>query len=72
MIIGRHEPLDYEVIFETLVNTTADYILKSGLKSMVLGISGGIDSTVCAALCKAANLPLIGVSLPCCKSVHAT
>ena len=69
MIIGRNEPLDYEVIFETLVNTTADYVLKSGLKSMVLGISGGIDSTVCAIICnkvsEKVNVPLYGISLPC-------
>jgi NAD+ synthetase len=69
MIIGRNEPLDYEVIFDTLVNVTADYVRKSGLQSMVLGISGGIDSTVCAIICSKVsekiNVPLCGVSLPC-------
>jgi NAD+ synthetase len=36
---------------------------------MVLGLSGGLDSTVCAAICKKVSekngVKLIGVSLPC-------
>lgn len=44
------------------------YMLKSKLQSVVLGVYGGIDSALCAALLKPVmdelNLPLIGVSLP--------
>lgn len=44
------------------------YMLRSKLQSAVLGVSGGIDSALCAALLKPVmdqlNLPLIGVSLP--------
>jgi NAD+ synthase len=44
------------------------YMLTNKLQSVVLGISGGIDSALCAALLKPVmdqlNLPLIGVSLP--------
>jgi len=69
MIIGRTEPLDYKKVFETIVNTTADYLTKSNIKIMVLGLSGGLDSTVCAAIGKSVfgktGIPLIGVSLPC-------
>lgn len=69
MIIGRTEPLDYKKVFETIVNTTADYLTKSNIKVMVLGLSGGLDSTVCAAIGKSVfgktGIPLIGVSLPC-------
>ena len=60
--------LDYEKVFETLVNETAEYLKRNNLKAMVLGISGGIDSTVVAAIChevsKRTGIPLIGRSLP--------
>ena len=61
----RPIPLDMEVVFKTLVNGIKSYVEKNHLKVVVLGLSGGIDSTVVAALCKAGNIPLIGVSLPC-------
>lgn len=60
--------LDYERVFETLINETAQYLTKHNLKAMVLGISGGIDSTVVAAICSEVSartgIPLIGRSLP--------
>lgn len=59
---------NYAKIFEELVRGTQDYIVGNGLRAMVLGISGGIDSTVVAAIChevsKRTNIPLIGRSLP--------
>lgn len=60
--------LNYEKVFETLVTETSQYLIKNNLKAMVLGISGGIDSTVVAAICHEVALrtgiPLIGRSLP--------
>ena len=60
--------LNYEKVFNTLVDKTAEYLTKNNLKAMVLGISGGIDSTVVAAIChevsKKTDIPLIGRSLP--------
>lgn len=60
--------LNYEHVFNTLVEETAKYILRNNLKAMILGISGGIDSTVVAAIChevsKNTGVPLIGRSLP--------
>lgn len=60
--------LNYEKVFNTLVEETANYVTSNGLKAMVLGISGGIDSTVVAAIChevsKKTDIPLIGRSLP--------
>lgn len=60
--------LDYGKVFETLVDETAQYLTSNNLKAMVLGISGGIDSTVVAAIChevsKRTGIPLIGRSLP--------
>lgn len=57
-------------VFEHLIETTENYIVSNGLESMVLGISGGIDSTVCAAICHEVSLrsnrqiKFIGRSLP--------
>ena len=62
------EITDYGKVFETLVRKTQDYIVGNNLSAMVLGISGGIDSTVVAAIChevsKRTAIPLIGRSLP--------
>ena len=55
MIIGRNEPLDYKSIFETIVNVVSEYLTNNGIKTMVLGLSGGLDSTVCAAICNAVS-----------------
>ena len=41
---------NYEKLFNDIVNFTYNYIKKSNIKSVVMGISGGIDSTVVAAI----------------------
>lgn len=57
-------------VFEHLIETTENYIVSNGLDSMVLGVSGGIDSTVCAAICHEVavrsngHIKFIGRSLP--------
>lgn len=60
--------LNYERVFNVLVKETSNYITRNRLNAMVLGISGGIDSTVVAAIChevsKQTGIPLIGRSLP--------
>ena len=61
---------NYETVFNVMVEETAKYLKKNGLKTMVLGISGGLDSTVCAAIChevteRYPEFRFIGVSLPC-------
>lgn len=67
----RTEPLDYAKVFNFLENGIKEYVKKNNLKALVLGISGGIDSTVCAALCKRVidtydgQLALVGISMPC-------
>ena len=42
---------DYKNIFEQMVTATQKYLEDNHLNAMVLGISGGIDSTVTAAIC---------------------
>lgn len=63
----RHN-INYAEYFEEKVSALTNYVKEYNLKALVLGISGGIDSTVCAAIChevsKKTGIPLIGRSLP--------
>ena len=43
-------PGDDEAVWRALVLGLADYVNKNGFRSVVLGLSGGIDSALCAAL----------------------
>jgi NH3-dependent NAD+ synthetase len=61
---------DYKKIFESSVTGLMGYLKNNKLESMVLGISGGIDSSVCAVICaevvkRDPTLSFFGVSLPC-------
>ena len=62
------EEKDFEKFFHNAVEFLVGYAHENHLQSYVLGISGGIDSTVVAAIaseaCKQAGIPLIGRSLP--------
>ena len=59
--------IDYKLFVENSRKWLEDYISSNHLQSLVLGISGGLDSTVSAALaypvCKKLNIPLIGRTL---------
>jgi NAD+ synthase len=41
-----------------------DYAANAGVKSLVVGISGGIDSAVVSALCAGTGLPVFAVTMP--------
>jgi nicotinamide-nucleotide amidase len=60
--------MNYELAIENIRSELREYIIKGNLQSLVLGVSGGIDSTLCALLakpvCDELNIPLIGRSLP--------
>lgn len=59
-------PDDREQLWNALVLGLRDYVRKNGFRSVILGLSGGIDSAVCAAIAAdaigAANV--YGVSMP--------
>jgi NAD+ synthase (glutamine-hydrolysing) len=57
---------DHAQIWNALVLGVRDYVQKNGFKSVVLGLSGGIDSAVCAAIAVDAigAENVYGVSLP--------
>ena len=60
--------MNCEQIIDNKVQGLIDYINKYNLQALVLGISGGIDSTLTAAIaseaCKKTGIKLIGRSLP--------
>ena len=57
---------DLEVVWEALVTGVRDYVEKNRFPSVMLGLSGGIDSAVCAVIAADAIGPdrVYGVSLP--------
>jgi len=56
-----------DLLARQIRQTVLEYVEKSRLQSLVLGISGGIDSALCAALlqpvCEQLHIPLIGRSI---------
>ena len=60
--------MDYKKFYDNSVKFLVDYAKNNKLQSYVLGISGGIDSTIVAVIaseaCKQLSIPLIGRSLP--------
>ncbi|MBI3540043.1 MAG: NAD+ synthase [Candidatus Eisenbacteria bacterium] len=53
-------------VYDALVIGTRDYVLKNGFDTVVLGLSGGVDSALCACLAADAIGPrhVVGVSMP--------
>jgi len=60
--------LDYKKTLEYLRYNLKVYIKENNLKSLILGVSGGIDSALVAAIskpiCDEIKIPLIGISIP--------
>jgi len=65
LIVGK---TDYKKELNKTRDFFREYILNAKLQSVVLGVSGGIDSALVAAIvkpvCDEIKIPLIGVSLP--------
>ena len=64
--IAEHKLNDDWQAWNALVLGLRDYVNKNGFKSVILGLSGGIDSAVCAALAVDAlgSHRVFGVSMP--------
>ena len=60
--------INYAEYFEEKVSALVKYVTDYNIEALILGISGGIDSTVCAAIChevtKRVPVKFIGRSLP--------
>jgi NAD+ synthase (glutamine-hydrolysing) len=63
---ARPELTPIAEIYEALVLGTRDYVAKNGFETVVLGLSGGIDSALCACLAVDAlgAERVVGVSMP--------
>ena len=69
--------MDYEKVFNKIIEETYNYLLKNNIKTMILGISGGIDSTITSSICyeitkwySKDNIKFIGVNLPCSSNTN--
>jgi NAD+ synthetase len=64
--VPAHFPADEEDLFSGLVLGTRDYLQKCGFRSVVIGLSGGIDSAITAAIAAEALGPenVLGVTMP--------
>ena len=68
--------MNYAKVFETIVQETQKYLEDNNLWAMILGISGGLDSTVTATICheveqRNPELKFYGISLPCTSNTIA-
>ena len=54
------------VVITSIRKKVKEYVAQNRIKSLVLGVSGGLDSASVAALCqeKYTGVPLIGISIP--------
>ena len=57
---------EIDLVLSALICGTRDYVCKSGFRAVVVGLSGGIDSSVVAAIAVAAlgRTNVLGVSMP--------
>ena len=58
--------MEIELVLQALICGTRDYVCKSGFRAVVVGLSGGIDSSIVAAVAVAAlgRENVLGVSMP--------
>lgn len=62
---------DLQKLADHVTNWTRDYAMRAGAKTLVLGLSGGIDSALCALIAQRTGLPLVCVNMPCHSSSSA-
>ena len=55
---------DYEQLKFNIVRWLKDYYWQYGMKSFVVGVSGGIDSAVVSTLCAETGLPVYALGMP--------
>lgn len=56
---------DYQIEYEKRIEFIRKILINSGAKGIIFGNSGGKDSALVGALCKAASDNTIGVIMPC-------
>ena len=60
----RFKEINYSKVLDAISNKVKDYLVKYKIKSLVIGVSGGLDSGINSAIlypiCKDLGIPLIG------------
>jgi NAD+ synthase len=56
--------VDYQNLSKEIKSWITDYAKENNLKTLVIGVSGGIDSAVVSTLCAETGLPTIVVGMP--------
>jgi len=56
--------IDYKNLSEQIQDWIIDYVSKNKLKTLVIGVSGGIDSAVVSTLCSRTGIPTVAVGMP--------
>jgi len=52
------------MVHQKIIDWLQNYLIESGMKGFVIGISGGIDSAVTSTLCAETGYPVLAVSMP--------
>jgi len=55
---------NYEELKNRITTWIGDYVVQNNIKSLVVGVSGGIDSAVVSTLCAETGLPTYVLSMP--------
>jgi NAD+ synthase len=56
--------IDYKKLSEQIQNWIVDYVKKNNIETLVIGVSGGIDSAVVSTLCSRTGVQTIAVGMP--------
>ena len=56
--------IDYKHLSEEIQNWITNYVNNHNIKTLVIGVSGGIDSAVVSTLCAKTGIPTIAVGMP--------
>lgn len=54
---------DYKELCEKIQEWIKDYVLSNNIKTLIVGVSGGLDSAVVSTLCSKTKVPTIGISI---------
>lgn len=56
--------IDYENLSNEIQRWIKNYVVDNNIKTLVIGVSGGIDSAVVSTLCARTGIPTIAVGMP--------
>ena len=56
--------MNTKAVAQHIVGWLSDYLQQTGIKGMVIGISGGIDSAVVSTLCAQTGKPVLCLEMP--------